>query len=386
MKYKDYFVDFYKKSISLKNEKSDWMLNLEKGLFLCILEQYFYNKTIPLEKELSAKKVFELLNIDTKLENIDIKLFNNYKFSKTKLDISMFSTNSNDFNMTKICSCPIAFFDYSEDDFFETLNKLANYLDINIYSVEESILRDKFEGVIDEYILNNKTDSLLFGYIDYEEFISDKTIIDSEIKKIILLSEIKNISIYEYLKNHYLNADLKASLYTYTTSKKFGIFIKNLLLNYKKADLVPDVALLDVKTKNDIDVKLKTTIAKRRFIEHFINNSWEYKAIYDRLLEFNKKSLSFKDSLSIVLSHNSENIMIKINNNIVFLNYGSNFKIEVSIYNDYIDLGTYMFSINTPVINCTENNSTYSHRIKICEIDKVEVFSRGKQVFPNSSL
>lgn len=386
--YKEIFKKFYDDSIVLSDELHNYTIGLEKGIALCILKKYLTSDDIPLGEELSAKKIFNILNIDANKDNIDLNLFQNYIVLKLKDYIRILLVPKNRLSkMVTICAYDGKFIMSTGYDSFVPLIKLSKNLDIPLYGVESNILKLRFKNLIDKYVNENRNSLLLLGCVDKNNIVDSSFKLNSEMKKAISESGVKNISIYEYLKEHYISNNLFNYTKKYPSVKKSETLINKLLIKYKKAELVSDSELLTDKVKNDFKINIEKSIAQRRALEDFIDNEWKEKYAYDIFVAANNEVLNMIDDFNKIIKKNPTNIIIK-NRDITLFDSTSvrNFQLLTSIMSSYVKLGDYIFKKISPVIECyNPSTGTMSKVIKLENISDREGFSiyeDGIRIYP----
>lgn len=386
--YKEIFKKFYDNSIALKGEINNYNIFLERGLSLCILERCLNSDDIPLGVEISSKKIFNILNIDVDRNNMDINLFKNYVVLKLQSGIKILSlSNPNTPKMTQICSYDGTFVMSPEYSSFEPLEKLANELDIPLYSVESNLLKSKFKDLIDEYIGENLYELMLLGCVDKSNVVNSDFNLNAEMKKIISASYKEDMSIYDYLKENYISSNLSKYIKKYPSIKDNKLSINNLLLKYKKAEWVPHSELLTDNVKNDFKVNIKKSVAQRRELEKFIYKGWLDKPNYDMLLEVNKECTEMISKLNKIVEKNPTNIVLKMDESILFdSNSFVSCEMSTNMMIMPIKLGKYNFKKFTPVIECFDMAGFRSNIIKLensQDRKRFSVHKDGVQIYPS---
>lgn len=385
--YKEIFKRFYENSISLRDNFHNYNLFIERGLCLCILKKYITTNDIPLGEELSSEKIFKILNIDTDNENIDLNLFNNYIILKLERGIKILSLPKRGTGkMTQVCFYDGVFVMSNEYNFFEPLSTLSNDVDIPLYLVESNALKSRFKDLADYYIDENLNELILLGCIDKNNIISSNFNLNSKMKKIISASHKENKSIYDYLKDDYISKNLTNYIKKYPSTKENKSFVSDLLLKYKKAELVPYSEILTDKVKNDFKVNIKKSISHRRELEKFIYKGWIDKHNYDLLLDYNKESIEIVAKLNSVIENNALNIVMTMDGAVLLNLYSdSTCEIFVNMMTTVIKIGNFNFKKLYPVIEYYDFVGPTRKNIKLettQERKNFFIYKDGIEIYP----
>lgn len=363
---------------------------LERGLALCILNKYLYDKSIPLGESLDIKTIFKILKIEESWEEVNIKFSNQYMIVKIQDELRVFTINKqSSAKLTCMCSYDMKFIINAE--YIESLHliNLAKSLDLSIYVVEANSIKERLSLIIRDYIDENKNDLILWGCTTTPKYIDGKFNLKSEINKIIRDSNKLDLSIYEYIDTKFINVELEKYISKYPSIKKNKVFIKNLLYNHLKSDNIRDEDILNDFRKNEFKLYIANTIAKRLKIEQFLKKDWEGRFAYDLLIKSNSEVIAFENKLratfeDTIFKDNSADINFYIDDKILFLSASDeNYESKTGIHTETISLGGYRFKKLIPmIIVCNHlNNREVIIHIKPEDIKKFKILKDRRNIF-----